>query len=142
MYLRREPINDNYGNPTSTGEIYLPDELLPDYINTMGFAILTVENDTVTGVTVNQTAYDAYIDAHPPAPPKTASEKRREAYTTGEVDGTDWRITFEGESKTCDEMTLLGMQYAFRGEDATEIRTLVAAKVLEIRTAYPDEEAI
>lgn len=140
-YIKRTPSeNGNYGNPSSRGEIALTDELLSSYLDTMGFATVTVENDTVTAVTVNQTAYDAYMAENPPEV-VTASKKRRQAYTTGEVDGTDWRIDYQDERKTCDELTLLGMQYYFRNETdaASAIRLLVEAKILEIRTAYPDE---
>ena len=140
-YINRTPNeNGNYGNPQSRGEVALPDELLSSYIDTMGFAVLTLDGDTVTAVERNEEAYSAYMANHPPYEP-TSSEKRRTAYTTGEYFGEDWHIAYEGEQKTCDEMTMLGMQYFFRGETdtASAIRTLVEAKVAEIRAAYPDE---
>lgn len=61
----------NYGNPQSNcvGDmLILPEELLKAYIDTMGFARLTVDDGTVTAVEVNQAAYDAYQAAHPLVP--------------------------------------------------------------------------
>ena len=64
FYIKSQPNeNGNHGNPVSNraeGMVALPDELISAYIETMGFAYITVEDDTVTAVTINQTAYDAY----------------------------------------------------------------------------------
>lgn len=70
-YINKTPSeNGNYGNPSSRGEIALPDELLDSYVATMGFAILTLDGDTVTAVEVNQDALDAYLAEHPDVPPE------------------------------------------------------------------------
>jgi len=80
----------------------------------------------------------------PPEPQpdtRTNSEKRKAAYTEGHVNETDWHIEYDLRIYTCDELTLLGSQYEFRGETdtASKIRDLVVAKVDEIRAAYPPE---
>lgn len=71
-YIRSTPdASGNHGNPQGNcvGDmLILPDELLKAYIDTMGFAILTVDEGTVTAVEVNQAAYDAYRAEHPPGP--------------------------------------------------------------------------
>lgn len=71
-YINATPSeNGNYGNPQSNGRdrmLILPEELLGAYIETMGFATLTVDEGVITEVTVNQAAYDAYQEAHPPMP--------------------------------------------------------------------------
>ena len=77
-YINKKPTeNGNYGNPHSTADGYaLPDALLGSYLDTRGFALLQVDGDTVTSVTVNQTALDTYLAEHPsvePAP-ETPSE--------------------------------------------------------------------
>lgn len=61
----------NHGNPVShqsEGMVALPESLLTEYISTMGFAYLTVDEGTVTAVAINQEAYDAYIADHPVTP--------------------------------------------------------------------------
>lgn len=61
-YIKSQPNEfGNYGNPTSVGEIALPDHLLNDYIATKGFAFITIEENAVTAVEVNQDALDAYL---------------------------------------------------------------------------------
>lgn len=82
MYIRKEAINGNHGNPISTpfeGAVVLPDELLQDYIDTMGFADLELdENETVVSVTLNTEAYEAYIAEHSepePVEPEPGAEE-------------------------------------------------------------------
>lgn len=61
----------NYGNPQLPpfpGALALPDALLADYIDSMGFVVLTVEDGTVAAVARNVAAYDAYVANHPPQP--------------------------------------------------------------------------
>lgn len=72
MYINRQPTdNGNYGNPRSNGDgLYLADSLLDRYIATMGFAILTLDGDTVTAVEVNADALNAYMEEHPIVPPE------------------------------------------------------------------------
>lgn len=72
---------------------------------------------------------------------KSPSEKRRLAYSTGTVDGVDYRVTWDGKQLTTDEATTLGMQYRFRGETDTAdaIAAVVEAGVAIIRTAFADE---
>lgn len=72
-YINATPTeNGSYGNPQSNGreDMYiLPDELLSDYISTMGFARLFV-NDAgeIIEVARNDETYNAYIAEHPPSP--------------------------------------------------------------------------
>ena len=78
-YLKSQPNEaGNYGNPVSNrtgGMVALPDELLTEYINTMGFAYLTIEDETVTAVAINQEAYDNYQESIPePEPPEPTEE--------------------------------------------------------------------
>ena len=57
----------NYGNPSTTpyaGALKLPDGLLLDYLETMGFANLAVQDDLIAGVTLNTEAYEAYQEAN------------------------------------------------------------------------------
>lgn len=71
-YINSTPTdNGNYGNPQSNVNGYaLPDSLLDSYVATMGFAILTLDGDTVTAVEVNQDALDAYLAERPVLPPE------------------------------------------------------------------------
>lgn len=68
-YIQSTPTeNGNYGNPYNApfeGAFLLPDNLLQDYLGTMGFAILTVENGEITEIERNTEAYNAYKAAHP-----------------------------------------------------------------------------
>lgn len=71
----------NYGNPHSpanNGDYALPDALLQDYLDSMGFVHLEVSDDTVTRVTRNVEAYDAYIASLPPEPPPVPPEPSAE----------------------------------------------------------------
>ncbi len=69
----------NYGNPQSNNfpnSLVLPDELLDDYVNSMGFVILTVEDGIVTSVKRNEEAYNAYQESLPtPTPPEPSEEE-------------------------------------------------------------------
>lgn len=71
-YINATPTeNGNYGNPQSSpgeGRLALLDELLSDYIASMGFVELTVTDGIVTAVARNEEAYAAYIDEHPVTP--------------------------------------------------------------------------
>lgn len=70
--------NGNYGNPQSNafdGALALADALLTEYISTMGFATLTAADGTITAVTLNREAYEAYVAEHPePEEPDTEDE--------------------------------------------------------------------
>lgn len=52
------------------GFAFCPDEFFGVFYSTTpaGFVNITVEGDTVTAMTVNQAALDAYIAANPPQP--------------------------------------------------------------------------
>lgn len=73
MYYINQAANEsgNHGNPVSRqgeGMVALPESLLTAYIETMGFANITVEDSTITAIAVNQEALDAYLADHPNIP--------------------------------------------------------------------------
>lgn len=84
-YINSTPTdNGNYGNPQSNqyaDSIAIPEELLDDYIACRGFAVFTVEDDTVTAVDVNQDALDAYLAEHPDVPDEPSDEPSAEDVT-------------------------------------------------------------
>lgn len=131
--------NGSYGNPQSNGRegMYeLPDELLGAYIETMGFAELTVEDGVVKAVAVNQAAYDAYQAEHPAPEPPTPAEQREEAYNTEEI--IDW----DGGKITVTAAAQLWEYYAAEGSEKAETLThLIAEAKADIRERYPDEAA-
>lgn len=94
-YIKSQPdATSNYGTPQTSfaeGMVSLPDELLTVYVQTMGFANITVENEAVTSVTVNQEAYDAYVADHKEPDPWRADRD----YEPGEfmtIEGTMYRV--------------------------------------------------
>ena len=81
-YIKSTPSNANYGNPHNparAGDIELPDSLLADYTATKGFAILTIEDGTITAVLRNEEAYNAYEAEHPETPTPPTDIERIEA---------------------------------------------------------------
>ena len=81
-YIKSTPDNANYGNPHNPareGDIELPDSLLADYTATKGFAILTIEDGTITAVSRNDEAYNAYEAEHPVMPDPPTDIERLEA---------------------------------------------------------------
>lgn len=81
-YLNSQPINDNYGNPhfpAHDGDIELPDDLLTAYIETKGFAILSVTDGVITAIEKNTEAYNAYEAEHPVMPDPPTDIERLEA---------------------------------------------------------------
>lgn len=84
-YIKYDAENGNHGNPASTyfsGAVGLPDELLDDYVAAMGFARLTVEDETVVSVERDDEAYYAYISGHPepePEEPEPTPDDDRDA---------------------------------------------------------------
>lgn len=84
-YIKNDAENGSHGNPASTyysGAVGLPDELLDDYIATMGFARLTVEGETVVSLERDDEAYEAYLSGHPepePVEPEPTPDEDRDA---------------------------------------------------------------
>lgn len=85
-YIQSIPTETGYyGNPHEPavdGDYALPDELLPAYIDSMGFVNIEVEDGVVMSVTRNEEAYEAYIAEHPPQPepePQPTAEDTRDA---------------------------------------------------------------
>lgn len=65
------PALQDWDFPTlPEGYAWCPDELTKIFYSTSpsGFVNITVENDTVTEMTINQEALDAYIAEHPVQP--------------------------------------------------------------------------
>lgn len=63
----------NHGNPMGQsfpGCVALPDELLSAYLDTKGFCSLTMQDNTVTALAVDQEALDAYNAEHPEVEPE------------------------------------------------------------------------
>lgn len=84
MYINKTPTaNGNYGNPRSNGGgLLLPDNLLPTYLDSMGFVTITDDGETVLTVERNEDAYNAYIESLPePTPPEPTQLDRIEAQT-------------------------------------------------------------
>lgn len=81
-YINPTPTSSNHGNPMGQpfpGCVTLPDELLSAYLDCKGFAVLTIEDGTVTAVKPNQEALDAYLADHPdvePGEPEPTTEDR------------------------------------------------------------------
>lgn len=95
MFYINQTANEsgNHGNPVSNqseGMVALPESLLTEYIHTMGFAHLTVDEGTVTAVAINQEAYDAYQADHKETPPTAERDYEPREYLT--VDGTLYRV--------------------------------------------------
>ena len=86
-YIKQAPdATGNHGNPQGNsfnGSVALSDIMLGDYIETMGFAILTVSKGVVTAVRVNQGALDNYLStvSPEPTPPDDPYEALRESIT-------------------------------------------------------------
>ena len=93
-YVYAQPNESgNHGNPVSRkgpGMVGLPDSLLTAYLETMGFADLTTEDETVTAVTINQEAYDAYQAGHQETGPTADRDYEAGEYLT--VDGKLYRV--------------------------------------------------
>lgn len=137
-YLNPVPTeNGSYGNPSTTpfdGALELSEKYLDAYIATMGFATFTKHRQTITGVTRNQAAYDAYMEQHPIVE-KTPEQKREEAYNNDKV--IDWC----GEKITVTAAAQLWEYYAAEGSEiAVQLQGLIAEAKRKIREQYPDEQ--
>jgi hypothetical protein len=89
MYILPTPNEFGaYSNPQSKkvyGLVYLPDELIEQYINYNGFVFLTIECDTVTALEPNIEAWEAWKAAQPEeTDPKPSSNGG--TVTWGELD--------------------------------------------------------
>ena len=61
------------------GYAWLPDDLdLTEFIQYKGFVTLTIEDGTVTDITPNQAAYDAWMAEHPEPDPLPAAKDARQ----------------------------------------------------------------
>lgn len=112
------------------GYAWLPDDLdLTEFFQYKGFVTLTIADDTVTAITPDQAAYDAWMAEHPePDPLPAAKDARQEenkaalaAWLTGHpltwVDGNPYGVTEADQN----EMALNLQQYQVQkaaGRDA------------------------
>lgn len=131
-YINAQPdATGNYGNPASAGAVKLPEELLASYLDTLGFAVVTVESGAVTAVEVNQAALDAYRAAEPRPTPQ---QQRENAYNTLAI------IAWDGGVITVTAAAQLWQYYAAEGDTETiaELTALIAAAKAQIREQFPD----
>lgn len=155
MYIISSTPNGSGGYPalqswTSSncpdGYYFCPDEFFsvfyPSDKQVAGFVSYEADGNTIVSMEWNDETYEAYLASLPEPVLPTASELRKQAYETGEVDGVDYRVEWNGEKYTVDELTKLGSNYSFRGETETAnaISEVVSAGVARIREAFPDEE--
>ena len=64
------PQSWNINDPLPDGYAWLPEDLdLTEFIRYKGFVTLTIEDGTVTAITPNQAAYDAWLAEHPEPDP-------------------------------------------------------------------------
>lgn len=98
-YIHAEPTeNGNYGNPQSNSmpnAVVLPDRFLSAYLACKGFAALSVKDGTVTSVSTNQAALDAYNESHPDVPEPVAEPTVEERLATLEDALCEQDITIE-----------------------------------------------
>jgi len=137
-YINSQSINSNHGNPQSLyfeGAVVLPDELLEEYITTMGFAILEVQEGIVTSIAINQEAYNAYQENHP-AHTLTPAELREQEYEHRQC------IAWGEEILTVDQANQQWFVYTAEGnvEIAQELTALIAEAKAQIREEIPDED--
>lgn len=139
-YITNTPTESGfYGNPHSDrveGDYELSEELLPEYLDSMGIVFLTLDGDRVTGVQRNEEAYAAYKVGHPDPPEPSPSAKREEAYNTEEI--IDW----DGNKITVTVAAQLFNYYSAEGsEKANALQVLIAEAKAKIREKYPDRES-
>lgn len=84
-YIRKTPTNIGEHGPIMTeyfvGSVALPFAFLSKYIAYKGFCNLTINNNIVTNIMVNQEALDAYNKDHPdiePEKPTTIEDLKNE----------------------------------------------------------------
>lgn len=88
VILKETSQNGAYASPHSWDDevlpdqnhAWIPDELdLTEFFRYKGFVTLSIEDDVVTAITLNQEAYDAWLAEHPePDPLPAAKEARQE----------------------------------------------------------------
>jgi len=87
--------NGSYGNPQSTAfpdSLEMGDDFLSDYIGSMGFVIVDVNDGIITNMTRNEAAYQKYIDEHPPQPEPEPEPSEDDATEAMLIDH-EYRIT-------------------------------------------------
>lgn len=109
-YLNSTPTeNGNYGNPMGQpfpGCICLPDDFLTAYISARGFVNFTICDNVIDSLSVNQTAFDAYMIDHPdtpPQPPAPTTEERLEALEAAAAQADETAIELYENQLAADE---------------------------------------
>ena len=72
FYIKSIPENNNHGNPMCQpffNCVELPDNLLTPYLDAKGFVYLSITDNQVSSLSINQEAFDAYNKAHPEVEP-------------------------------------------------------------------------
>ena len=97
FYVSKYPNSiGNHGNPQSNqyaDSVALPAELLTDYIACRGFAVLAVEDGTVTAVEENMDALNAYLAEHPDVPDEPFDEPSAQDDTDAMLIDHELRLT-------------------------------------------------
>ena len=134
----RPPIQDWNGGSLPDGYAYCPEEFVELFYSTnpAGFVNIEVVDGTVSAMTINQEAFDAYIASLPTPQELTPSEKREEAYNTEKI------IEWDGEMITVTEASQLWQYYSAEGntEKSSMLTALIAEAKETIRAKYPDVE--
>ena len=132
----RPPIQDWNGQELPEGYAYCPENFVELFYSTTpaGFVDIEVTDGTVSNMTINQEALDAYIASLPTPQEPTPSEKREEAYNNEKI------IEWDGSMITVTEASQLWQYYSAEGSPkADELTVLIAQAKETIRAKYPDE---
>ena len=132
----RPPIQDWTGNELPEGYAYCPENFVELFYSTTpaGFVNIEVTDGTVSAMTINQEALDAYIASLPAPVEPTPAEKREEAYNTEKI------IEWEGSMITVTEASQLWQYYSAEGSSKADELTVRIAQAKEvIRNNYPDK---
>lgn len=134
--IRYYTVSPKPENVTGNIEMFTNEGVLMSTDNADGFA-----RKLYSGTLFTITNKPEPIPPQPKPDTRTAAQKRQDAYASGQVGDKNWTVIWQDKKYTCDELSQLGMRYAFRNETAIadEIRALAEAKVNEIRAFYPDE---
>ena len=119
----RPPIQDWSGTSLPEGYAYCPEEFVNLFYSTTpaGFVNIEVTDGTVSNMTINQEALEAYIASLPTPQEPTPSEKREEAYNTEKI------IERNGAMITVTEASQLWQYYSAEGSPkADELTVLIA----------------
>ncbi len=85
------PIQESNMSAVPPGMVLVPEDLdTSGFYVAKGFVTLTIQNQTVTGYTVNQEALDAWVAEHPDPDPAEALAEEMRAQRDKLLADTDW----------------------------------------------------